>query len=68
MMTCDRVRENQQYVGDIDFEIGAFIATSGIYTTNNRRIGNVKVAIFRQEPMRAEGRKESPTTVYVLIR
>ena len=28
---CDRVRGNQPYVGEINFEIRAFIATFGIY-------------------------------------
>ena len=30
MYICDRVRENQPYAGEINFEIRAFIATSGI--------------------------------------
>ena len=28
---CDHVRNNQPYVGEINFEIRAFIAISGIY-------------------------------------
>ena len=30
-LKCDRIRENQPYVGEINLEIRAFIATSGRY-------------------------------------